>query len=191
MVNIIKITLCSACAALTAVSAQIRIKVAIIPYTMQNFAVILSGFLLGSKFGCISQILYLTLITFGLPFASGLKGGVGVLLGPTGGYLISFPIAAALAGYLRKIVENITNLTKTKKNGLKKFVLMWMSANLSAIPIYVLGSAYLLLYGAKFDLLLFAVLLFVPQDFFMDHVLAVLSYEYIKDFLNKKGIIID
>lgn len=89
----------AAFAALTAVSARIAVPLpgTAIPFTLQPVAVLLAGALLGSRLGASSQVLYLALGIAGLPvFAAG--GGAAYLLGPTGGYLLAFPVAAAVAG---------------------------------------------------------------------------------------------
>jgi biotin transport system substrate-specific component len=85
---------------LTAVGAQIWIPNQPVPFTLQTFFVLLSGAFLGSRNGFIAQILYITIGTLGAPVFTG--GGAGLLriFGPTGGYLISFPIAAVVVGYL-------------------------------------------------------------------------------------------
>ena len=85
-------------AALTAVMAQITVPLPSVPFTMQVLAVVLSGLLLGPRYGALAQVVYLLLGAVGLPVFAGLKGGLGVLVGPTGGYLLSYPIAAAVAG---------------------------------------------------------------------------------------------
>lgn len=60
--------------------------------------VILSSLLLGSKHGALSQLIYLLLGAAGAPVFAGFSGGISHLIGPTGGYLVSYPIAAAAAG---------------------------------------------------------------------------------------------
>jgi len=70
-----------------------------VPLTLQNFAVVLVGLLLGSRRGAIALALYLGEGALGFPvFSSGL-GGVACLLGPTGGYLMAYPIAAFVSGW--------------------------------------------------------------------------------------------
>ena len=66
-----------------------------VPFTLQTFAVFLAVLLLGGKRGTIAVLVYILLGTVGIPVFSGFKGGIGVLLGPTGGYIIGF-IATAL-----------------------------------------------------------------------------------------------
>ena len=71
-----------------------------VPITMQVFAVLLSGLLLGGRFGAIAQTQYLLLGLAGLPvFALG-RSGPGVLFGITGGYLLSYPLAALAVGWI-------------------------------------------------------------------------------------------
>lgn len=86
----------------TAVMAQIRIGLPFtpVPLTGQTFAVLLSGAILGSRRGFLSQVLYLAEGAAGFPVFAGGVGSVVHLVGPTGGYLWSFPVAAALVGWL-------------------------------------------------------------------------------------------
>jgi biotin transport system substrate-specific component len=89
-------------ALLTALLAKLRIDLPFtpVPLTGQTFAVLLAGAVLGWRRGFSSQALYLALGVMGLPvFASGLPGPF-AMVGPTAGYLWSFPIAAGLLGWL-------------------------------------------------------------------------------------------
>lgn len=89
----------AAMTAITAVLAQISIPLPMmVPMTMQTFAVTLAGIVLGSKKGAISMGIYLLLGTVGVPVFTGLKGGMQSLLGPTGGFLLSFPLMAYIIG---------------------------------------------------------------------------------------------
>ncbi len=86
--------------ALTAVGAYIIIPLPPVPITLQTLFLGLAGALLGPRLGALSQIVYLLLGIIGLPVFAGGKAGLGVLFGPTGGYLIGFVAAAALIGKL-------------------------------------------------------------------------------------------
>ena len=92
-------------AALTAASAWVTIPLPFVPITLQTFFVMLSGVVLGPYFGALSMAVYLLLGFIGLPvFANG-QSGLGVLVGPTGGYMIGFilcPIVAGLIAGARK-----------------------------------------------------------------------------------------
>ena len=87
---------------LMVISSKISIEIGAVPITMQVFVVLLSGLVLGSRDGAISQIGYLALLGANLPVdARGL--GSAALFGPTGGYIMGFAIAAFVIGWL---VEN-------------------------------------------------------------------------------------
>ena len=87
---------------LTALSAQIAIPLPFtpVPITGQTFGVLLTGALLGPRLGAAAMLLYLLEGSAGLPFFAGGAGGAARLAGPTGGYLLSYPFAAALVGWL-------------------------------------------------------------------------------------------
>ena len=80
-----------------------------VPITLQTFAVAFLAVNLGPKLGTLSVFIYLLLGAAGIPVFSGLRGGLDVLIGPTGGYLIGFLPLAALcgAGARRRIVSCI------------------------------------------------------------------------------------
>jgi biotin transport system substrate-specific component len=91
--------------ALTAAAAQISIHLPFtpVPLTLQPMVVLVGAAALGARLGAASQVLYLLLGVAGAPvFAASpiLPPGIGRLLGPTGGYLLAYPFAAFLTGYL-------------------------------------------------------------------------------------------
>lgn len=117
---------------LTAVAAQITIPVKPVPFTLQTMMVLLSGAFLGSKKGAYSQIIYLAAGVMGLPvFAQIPDGMIGIarLFGPTGGYLLSYPLAAFAAGYM------------IEKN--KSYINFVFSLFISNMLILLVGSLYL------------------------------------------------
>lgn len=77
-------------AALTAVCSWITVPFSLVPFTLQTLAVFTALSLLGGKRGTCAIALYLCLGLIGLPVFAGFSGGVGALLGPTGGYLLGF-----------------------------------------------------------------------------------------------------
>ena len=92
-------------AALTAAAAQISIPLPFtdVPFTFQPMVVLVGGLALGPRLGVASQILYLAAGIAGLPvFAASavLPQGAARLFGPTGGYLMAYPVAALVTGYL-------------------------------------------------------------------------------------------
>lgn len=88
--------------ALTAIGAFIVVPMQPVPFTLQTFFTGLSGALLGGRAGALSQVVYVIIGCIGLPVFAGGKAGLGVLFGPTGGYLIGFIAGAYVIG---KIVE--------------------------------------------------------------------------------------
>jgi len=77
-----------------------------VPITLQTLAVMLAGGLLGARYGFISMALVVVLTAVGLPLMHG-SGGMSVLLGPTGGYIIMWPFCALLIGlFMRRIRMN-------------------------------------------------------------------------------------
>ncbi|MDI6592111.1 MAG: biotin transporter BioY [Patescibacteria group bacterium] len=86
-------------ALLTGFCAKLKIEIGAVPITMQTFAVLLSGALLGSKRGALSQLTYLLMGLAGIPWFSR-GGGMAYILSPTFGYIIGFVFAAYLIGWL-------------------------------------------------------------------------------------------
>ena len=113
---------------LTFLAAQVEIPTQPVPFTLQTMLVLLAGAFLGSRNGAYSQIVYLALGVIGIPVYAGFSFGLAKIFGPTGGYLLSFPFAAYLVGY---VVE--------KKSG-----------TLALILSFVLGQLLILFVGAAF-----------------------------------------
>lgn len=88
-------------AAVIAVMAQISIPMPLgVPMTMQTFAITLAAVVLGSKLSAIATLVYLLLGAVGVPVLANFSGGIDKFVGPTGGFLISFPIMAYIIGWV-------------------------------------------------------------------------------------------
>jgi biotin transport system substrate-specific component len=87
-------------AALTAGLAQVAIPLWPVPITGQTLAVLLVGASLGAARGALSMVLYALVGLVGVPVYSDHTAGAAVLLGPTGGYIVGFVLAAAFTGWL-------------------------------------------------------------------------------------------
>jgi biotin transport system substrate-specific component len=124
-------------AAVTAVAAQMAVPLPFspVPFTLQVLAVILSGLLLGPRYGALAQAIYLLIGAVGVPVFAQFKGGLGVVLGPTGGYLLSYPIAAAVAGFATYAARNATRRRALWTS------LLWGCTGLALI--YALGATWL------------------------------------------------
>lgn len=85
--------------AVIAVMAQISIPMPMgVPMTMQTFAITLAAVVLGAKRGGLATLIYVLLGAVGIPVFAGFSGGIQNIMGPTGGFIISFPIMAFLIG---------------------------------------------------------------------------------------------
>lgn len=100
-----------------------------VPFTMQTFAVHTVCALLGWKRGSASVMAYILLGAAGLPVFSGMRGGYGVLMGPTGGYIIGFIPMAIIVGLMYERLR-------------KKRALVGLSMILGEIVMYVFGTAW-------------------------------------------------
>jgi biotin transport system substrate-specific component len=110
-----------------------------VPLTLQNFAVILVGMALGPVAGFSAMVLYLAEGAVGLPVftPSGGPAGVAHLLGPNGGFLFSYPLAAATAGWVVRSLQPITS----------RFRSALVAAIAATLPIFLLGAGWLANYA--------------------------------------------
>jgi biotin transport system substrate-specific component len=127
-----EVALVAVFAALTALGGWLALPVPFspVPFTLQVFFVLLAGSFLGAKLGSLSQIVYLLMGLIGLPVFSRGTAGLGVLLGPTGGYLVGFILAAGFVGLFANH---------------EKFWLRFLVMVLGVGLIYLLGAAQLML----------------------------------------------
>ena len=126
-INIRQMTLISLFAALTAVGAFISIPLYPVPLTLQTLFTLLAGMTLGSVLGASSQIIYVLLGIIGLPVFSGFKAGIGILFGPTGGFLLGFIVSSYVVG---KVIE-----LKNEKNIFYYF----LAGIIGTIILYIIG----------------------------------------------------
>ena len=125
-------------AALTAAAAQISVPLpfTVVPFTLQPMIVLLGGLALGSRMGFLSQGIYLAAGIAGLPvFAASpeLPPGLLRLIGPTGGYLMSYPIAAFIVGSL------------AERGFDRQYATSCLAMLIGLIVIYACGSGWLAL----------------------------------------------
>jgi biotin transport system substrate-specific component len=146
-----------AATALVAICAHIAVPLGFtpVPVTMQTFAVLLLGLLFtpGAAFACLA--LYLVEGAVGLPvFSPHGPGGIAQLLGPTGGYLLSYPFAAALTSLLYR------------RGGRRSFLTALTAAGLGSMVILAAGASWLgLLTHVKFSVVFAqSVAPFLPGD---------------------------
>lgn len=97
-------------AAIIGLLAQITIPLPLIPITGQTLAIGLASTILGARYGTLSVLLYIFLGIAGIPVFSAMTSGLGIVLGPTGGYIVGFIPAAFIIGlYIEKTQLTFTN----------------------------------------------------------------------------------
>lgn len=165
-------------AAFLAVCALVAIPVAgsPVPITLQTFAVMLCGIVLGARRGTLAVLLYLVVGLAGLPIFSGGTGGLAVLAKPSIGYIVAFPLAAALAGFL-----------VTRCVGLRPAVRPWAffgaTTAASLLLIHPIGIAVI---AARLDLSLGAAVaanaVFIPFDLVKNALAALVATAVFRAF---------
>lgn len=130
--------------AIIAVCAWIAIPISEISITLQTMAVCLAAALLGWKRGLIAVVAYILLGLVGVPVFTGFKGGVAVLAGVTGGYIIGFLFTALIVG----IVSDV--LKKLVVNKVLTAVFLAVAMVVGIIICYAFGTGwFVIVYGAK------------------------------------------
>ena len=97
--DMVLVALFAAIVAVLALAPPIQLAAGV-PITAQTLGVMLAGSLLGAKRGALALLVFIILVAAGLPLLPGGRGGLGVFQGATGGFLLSWPIAAGIIGWL-------------------------------------------------------------------------------------------
>ena len=150
---------------LTAGAAQLAIPVpwSPVPITGQTFAVLLTGAALGARRAFMAQVIYLAEGAAGLPFFAGGTAGAAFLSGPTGGYLLAFPFAASLTGFL------------AGRGWDRRFIGTFAAMLLGSVIIFAGGLAGLSRFVPNDRLLAAGLLPFIPGDL-IKSALAALAF---------------
>lgn len=154
------IVLCAMFAALCCATAPISIPLpGGVPITLQTAAVFLAALLLGPLYGFVAVLVYVLLGAVGLPVFAGFSGGIGSLVGMSGGFIMSWPFAALLAGFVYfKFGRN--------KKGVVKYAEMIVAMLLGSVVIYVVGlTQFIFLTKMSIQASLLACMVpFIPGD---------------------------
>ena len=149
--------------AFVGLTAQVEIPVWPVPLTLQTLGVLFTGAVLGSRRGALALVLYLAEGAAGLPIFAGGASGVAHLLGPTGGYLAGFVVAAGVVGWL------------AERGWDRRLVWTALAMLAGNVIIYALGVAWLAVYlGDLQTAVVKGALIFVPGDL-IKIVVAVLA----------------
>jgi biotin transport system substrate-specific component len=164
----------------TALAAQLSVPVpwSPVPITGQTFAVALSGAVLGGRRAFAAQVLYLLEGVVGLPVFAEARGGFAVLMGPTGGYLLAFPIAAWITG------------TLAERGWDRRFTTMLGAMLLASTVIFAAGLAWLARFLPADRVLAAGLVPFVPGDLIKSS-LAALAFPAAWRWMRTRGILPD
>lgn len=126
-------------AALTAAFAQVTVPYPFspAPFTLQTMGVYLAGLLLGPLWGAIALLLYVLVGIAGAPVFAGGGAGFGVIVGPTGGYILSFPLAAAVIGAI------VHRQIEPRQLDTVSVALQIVALTIGLFIVYLIGSVWL------------------------------------------------
>lgn len=153
------LVLCAMMAAVTCALAPLSVNIGPVPLTLATFAVMMSGLLLGGRFGALSQLIYLLLGIAGLPVCAGWTPALPRLMGPTGGYLIGYiPLAVICGAIYAKFGRD--------KKGQRKFTILITGMLAGTAALYILGTAWFcaVSHTRVAEALTICVLPFLPGD---------------------------
>ena len=133
-----------------------------VPITAQTFAVLCSGLILGKKYGCLSQILYIVLGIAFIPWFGGMTGGIEVVLGSTGGFFIGFILASYFIGTITEKYAKARSFTRMAVViGIANFALIYIPGLLGlALWFYATQGTVL----GVMDLLMMGLIPFIVGD---------------------------
>ena len=162
-------------AVLMAVCSWISVPTAV-PFTLQTFAVFMAVGVLGGRRGTMAVALYIILGAVGVPVFAGMTGGIGILTGTTGGYIVGFLFSALVMWAMEKIPG-------------KKSVIQILSMAAGLIVCYAFGTAWFC-FQAESDLLpalTMCVFPFIPGDL-VKMVVAIAVGPMLRNRLKKAGL---
>ncbi|CAH2559916.1 biotin transporter BioY [Cardinium endosymbiont of Oedothorax gibbosus] len=164
--DIVYIALFAGIFAVLAVIPPILLPFNPVPITAQSLGPMLAGSILGAKRGALAATLFITIMATGLPIMAGGHGGIGVIMGPSGGFILGFPASAYVIGLLFERNWNRLNLG-------------WAFINIllgGIIVLYILGLLWI---SILFDIQLYKAFLssfiFIPGDIIKAMIAATTS----------------
>ena len=106
--NLVFVALFSSIMGVLGLIPPIALSITPVPITLQSLGVMLAGGLLGSRLGALSQLIFLLIVGVGAPLLAGGRGGLGVFVGPSAGYLLGYIIGAFVIGYLIERLREVS-----------------------------------------------------------------------------------
>lgn len=126
--------------AIISVLSQISIPIQPIPFSLSLLAIFLTGMLLEPKYAFFSTLAYILLGAFGLPVFAGLKGGVHVLTGMTGGFIMAYPIMALFTAISYKLSIKVKSSSSIKN--ISRIAIPALGMIISLFVCYLIGTLW-------------------------------------------------
>lgn len=152
-----------------------------VPITLQTLGVLLAGYLLGPRGGLAAVALYLLLLAIGLPIGSGMRGGLGLFVGPTGGFLIGFALSALIVGLLsRRTLRRLGEGRLGRGRAVAELVGVGLVGGL--LPTYALGLPVMkFVTGLPWETAVVAgMVLFIPGDLLKIVIAALITFGVVR-----------
>lgn len=170
--SLVHVSLFAALIAAFALVPPIPVPVIPVPVTLQTLGVMLAGLVLGPRLGTLAVLLYVGLAVIGLPILPGGRGGLAVLVGPTGGFLVGFILAAFVIGL---IAFKRNNAEESDVFTLARFFLACVFGGI--LTVYAVGIPWLAaVAGMTLGKAAMAVLVFVPGDMVKAAIAALVAW---------------
>ena len=156
---------------------SITIPISPVPISLATLGIYLTIYILGGKDGAISTMIFILLGLVGAPVFTGYSGGVGKVLGPTGGYIVAYIFLAIIAGYI--IEKNYDS-----------FFICLLGMGLGTVVLYLVGTLWLkVLTEMTFNqALLVGVIPFIPGDI-VKMIIALIIGKRLRQILIRAGYI--
>ncbi|NJC22327.1 biotin transport system substrate-specific component [Arthrobacter pigmenti] len=152
-----------------------------VPITLQTLAIMVTGIVLGPWRAGAALGLYVAVGLAGLPIFSQFRGGIGILFGPSAGYIIAFPLAAMAIGFLARLIF--------RRIGRLKFLALFVACTVTSLlithPLGIVG----MMVNAKLDLpaAVAADVVFLPGDILKNLAAAAIGLSVVKAFPRLQG----
>jgi biotin transport system substrate-specific component len=156
--ELVHVALLTALMIVFAVVPPVPVPVLPVPITLQTFGVMLAGLLLAPRLAALAMVLYVVLAMIGLPILPGGRGGLAVLVGPTGGFLLGFIPGAWVTSWLSRQTVN----PLASRQWVLRLVAAWVGG---CLVVYAVGVPWLaMVTGMTFSKAALAVVVFLPGD---------------------------
>jgi biotin transport system substrate-specific component len=188
-INVHEMVLAGVFASITAVLSQVAIPLPFspVPISMGILAVYSAAILLSRRAAVLSQVIYLFLGAIGVPVFGNFRGGLSVIVGPTGGYLLAYPIVAFVISYF---IDKITDKENENTNYIVRQIKRLFIISFAHSLLYAMGTLWLsILLKISFqEALIIGVVPFIVLDF-VKIIFTIFAIFTLKERLKKLGLL--